>query len=222
MDEATNRTIKEHEIQTNEWVFSDLSQELYTWFDLFNKRFFENKLQNPVISFQKTRINSLGHFVLDRNEFGLKWNINLNRRYVDLPLIDKLSILLHEQCHLWQQEFGKKKSNGSRNNYHNVEFRAKAYELGIPSSIYGVTLAYKDPFLLYLKEHGVDLKSELFSDDGCCGEFIAKYKGFRKKGKSKLKKWSCGCTNIRVAVSDFWAKCLNCGNEFKKNEDIWI
>jgi hypothetical protein len=35
------------------------------------------------------------------------------------------------------------------------------------------------------------------------------------KGKSKLKKWSCGCTNIRVAVRSLEAKCLKCGNKFE-------
>ena len=28
------------------------------------------------------------------------------------------------------------------------------------------------------------------------------------EGGSKLKKWSCGCTNVRVAVADFRAVCL--------------
>jgi hypothetical protein len=37
----------------------------------------------------------------------------------------------------------------------------------------------------------------------------------KPKGKSKLKKWSCGCTNIRVAVKEFEAKCLKCGREFE-------
>jgi hypothetical protein len=37
----------------------------------------------------------------------------------------------------------------------------------------------------------------------------------KPKGKSKLKKWSCGCTNIRVAVKEFEAKCLKCGNVFE-------
>ena len=34
------------------------------------------------------------------------------------------------------------------------------------------------------------------------------------KGKSKLKKWTCGCQNVRVGTADFHAKCTRCGNDF--------
>ena len=32
--------------------------------------------------------------------------------------------------------------------------------------------------------------------------------------EGKLKKWSCGCQNVRVAIADFSATCNKCGNEF--------
>jgi len=35
------------------------------------------------------------------------------------------------------------------------------------------------------------------------------------KGKSKLRKWTCGCTNLRVAVPELEARCLRCGNRFE-------
>ena len=206
MDENTNITLKEHEIRTSEWEFSELSDRLYTWFDRFNQRFFENRLKIPVLSFERTRVQNLGHFVLNRNSLGLKWNINVNSRYTDLPFIDVLAILLHELVHLWIQEFGRKKEKGSQNNYHIKEFRIKAGEIGIPSDKYGRGLGYQNPFLSLLKKHEVSLESKVFSE---------LEPDFRpEKGRSKLKKWSCGCTNVRVAIKDFRAKCLKCGNEF--------
>ena len=51
MDEATNKTIKEIEIRTKQWRFSNLSEKLYIWFDRFNERFFNIVLKPPVISF---------------------------------------------------------------------------------------------------------------------------------------------------------------------------
>jgi hypothetical protein len=81
-EENINIAVKENEIQAEDWVFSNLSELLDNWFDRFNERFFENALKTPVISFEKTRINSLGHFVIGRNAFGLKWNINVNSMYV--------------------------------------------------------------------------------------------------------------------------------------------
>lgn len=50
------------------------------------------------------------------------------------------------------------------------------------------------------------------------GIFRAMESGKKAKKGSKLKKWSCGCTNIRVAVSDFDATCNNCGNNFEEME----
>jgi hypothetical protein len=207
-DEITNIAVKENGIRATDWGYRDLSELLYAWFNRFNERFFENLLKTPVISFERTRINTLGHFVIDRNPFGLKWNINLNRLYVGLPLVDILSILLHEQIHLWQQEFGKKKGKNPHNNYHNKEFRLKAKLLGIPSNESGMTLYYQNPFLSFLRDHGVRISSRFFRD---------KEVKQMRSSKSKLKKWSCGCTNVRVAIPDFRAKCLKekCGNQFE-------
>lgn len=203
MDEATNAVIRDHEIQTDEWQFCKLSEELYTWFDRFNQRFLGDKLQPPAISFRTTRINTLGHYVINRNDFGLKWNININRLYTRRPLMGILETLLHEMIHQWQEEFGKRKSRG---NYHNVEFRRKSIEFGIPSSKHGATLGCRDPFVALLREYGVDAQITIGRDVPLLIPI---------QGKSKLKKWSCGCTNVRVAVQDFRAKCLKCGNEFQ-------
>jgi hypothetical protein len=180
-----------------------LSERLYTWFDRFNERFFEQKLQTPAISFRTTGIKRLGHYVIGRNDFGLKRNININQLYVNLPLKEILGILLHEMVHQWQVEFRKRKGRG---NYHNIEFMKKTEELGIPSSKRGVTLGYGDPFVALLREQGVNAEITIGRDAPLLIPI---------PGKSKLKKWSCGCTNVRVAIEDFWAICLKCENEFK-------
>ena len=207
MDEITNKKIMELETQTKQWRFSDLSEQLYKWFDKFNICFFQNKLKTPVISFERTRSNTLGHFVLGRNSMGLKWNTNINSLYMDLPLVDTLAILLHEMTHQWQQEFGKKKSKGGQNNYHNVEYRDLTKKMGIPSDEHGVTLYYQNPFLAFIKDQGVLIEPRSFSEiEAVINQF---------SGGSKLKKWDCGCTIARVAISDFQAKCLKCGNEFE-------
>jgi hypothetical protein len=210
MDEATNSTIREHEIQTSDWEFSRLSEDLYTWFDRLNERFFGDKLQPPAISFRRTRPDTFGHYVIDRNEFGLKWNININRLYADLPMGVTLANLLHEMIHQWEELAGKRKSRG---NYHTMRYRTKAELLGVPCNHRGESLAYGDPFRSLLREYGVDLdevRSEHDPDTETEGKGIP--------GNSKLKKWTCGCTNVRVAVKDFRAKCLKCGNEFKLDE----
>ena len=151
--------------------------------------------------------------MIGRNAFGLKWNININRRYVGSGLANTLVTLLHEAIHLWQEEFGKKKGKRNRNNYHNAEFRTKAKHIGIPCSNYGVTLCYQDPFISFLRDHGVSVECKISSVLESDEKFIEPI-----VGKSKLKKWSCGCTNVRVAIADFRAKCLKCNNEFQLAE----
>ena len=220
MDEKINQTIKKNEIQAKDWIFSDLSEQLYIWFDRFNERFFENNLKTPVISFERRRVNNLGHFVIHRNSIGLKWNINLNSRHMDLPLIDKNAVLLHEMTHQWQQEFGKKKGRNKHGNYHNVEFRTKARLMGTPSNQSGVVLEYNDPFLSFLENYGVSLKSQILPDEKDEKEKVPAFK--QKAGISKLKKWSCRCTNVRVAVSDFRALCLKCGKKFELCQNFKI
>jgi len=209
-DEDINVVVKENEIQSEDWIFSNLSELLYDWFDRFNRRFFENALKTPVISFGRTRRNSLGHFVFERNAFGLKWNINFNSMYADRHLVDKLSTLLHEMTHQYLQEFGNKKPSSSRNNYHNKEFRLKAEQLGIPCDEYGRTLYYRDPYLSFLKSQGVEVKPRFTTDKKDEVDDFSE-----RPGKSKLKKWSCGCTNAWVGVSDFQTKCLKCRGIFK-------
>lgn len=113
-----------------------------------------------------------------------------------------LGTLLHELLHGWQQANGKP----GRSNYHNAQYRQKAQSLGLLVDEKGHTnYEPESPFTQLLREYGVDLPAiELSVAD------TAPPTG----GSSKLKKWTCGCTNVRVAVADFHAQCLRCGGLF--------
>jgi hypothetical protein len=111
-----------------------------------------------------------------------------------------LGTLLHEMLHGWQQSYGRP-GNGR---YHNKQFRQKAESLGLIVDQCGHTrYAADSPLVRLLEKHGVHLPP--------LGEPAIPV---RQPGQSKLKKWSCGCTNVRVAVADFRALCLKCGGEF--------
>ena len=70
---------------------NELARELYWWVDFFNIAFFKaQQVPCPAISFEKTRVTNLGHYVIGRNAFGTKVNINLNRAYLNRPLWDIL------------------------------------------------------------------------------------------------------------------------------------
>ena len=46
---------------------------------------------------------------------------------------DIMSVLVHEMCHLWQSEFGRRSSN----NYHNRQFAARMLDIGLQTSMTG-------------------------------------------------------------------------------------
>lgn len=103
----------------------------------FNDALFEGKLPDCLITLQR-KGKSLGYFCRDRFEARKveeKFNVHeiaLNPQYFhDHSDEDILGTLVHEMCHLWQQEFG----TPSRSGYHNAEWADKMEEVGlIPSN----------------------------------------------------------------------------------------
>lgn len=205
--EPVNVQIRTHETQIKDWELWGKAQELYSWYDLFNKEFFESKLGVAVLSFDKTRINRLGHYVIGRNGIGIEHNINLNFLYLDGEKWRLLRTLLHEMLHQYQMSF-ELKDKIRQGNYHNKAFRNKAISLGIPCDSYGHSIEPPtDPFVAFLKQHGVEV-------DLTCKVSEHELLG---KGRSTLAKFSCQCNppiNVRVADQRFSAKCNHCGQDF--------
>ena len=67
----------------------------------------------------------------------------------------------------------------------------------------GKIRAYGEPFLSLLRRHGIEAAAEPAP--------------FTQRGSSRMKKWSCGCTNIRAAVA-VDAQCRRCGGTFQRLE----
>jgi hypothetical protein len=110
--------------------------------------------------------------------------------------------------HGWQAIHGKP----SKNWFHNKEFTLKMMDCGIVCASNGWHSGVGDPFVYFLKKHGIVFNDVTRSKS----DYILKIPTMAKlKGCSKLKKWSCGCTNVRVAVDEFKARCLICGCEFE-------
>jgi len=110
--------------------FYDLLQQAY---DHFNTRLFDGQLPPCMITVQRKR-NTMGYFSPQRwvNADGRKTHeIALNPAYFgNHSLIEIFQTLGHEQCHLWQYEFGKP----VRASYHNREWADKMLSIGlIPS-----------------------------------------------------------------------------------------
>ncbi len=183
-DESINIAIMENEKSITDWSLSDLATELYWWIEFFNTAFFKNQpVPTPVISFEKANVNSLGHYVIGRNAFGVRENINLNKVHLNRLMWDILATLLHELTHSWQATYGKPTNTW----FHNKEFQLKLLEFGIVCNNKGAHLGIGDPFMFLLKKHGVKFSFKYpKTPDGIIPIPPKK----KTKGQSKLKKWS--------------------------------
>ena len=186
----------------------ELTSELYRAFDFWNERYWQASLVRPVVNFELQRPNSriLGHFAPD------PWVPRDGRRrlsdeivlYADLCLErgfeDVLETFIHEMVHLWQSAHGKP----SPWNHHNREWHQEANRIGLDTRKgdgKGHTTA-GDEFRRALRDFAP----------------LAKKTPHRLTSPraGKLKKWICGCGfGVRVAVADFRAACLRCGEEFR-------
>jgi hypothetical protein len=187
------------------WDRREIFGTLQAWAERF---VFEFKLKIPEVALciDPLPVKTLGHFRCGYNGFGLQREIALNELYLGgaLPPWRVLGVLLHELLHGWQEVHGK----SGKHNYHNVEYQKKAGGLGLIVDGRGITTyADESPFKDLLIRYGVDVPLLSFQAPPP-----------KQQGVSKLKKWRCGCTNVRVAVPGFRALCLNCGNEFAQVE----
>ncbi len=185
------------------WHRQEMVAGLQTWAARFIVEF-KLDIDNIALCIDRLPSGRYGHFRRGHNGFGLKNEIAINARYLggERQVWEVLGTLLHELLHAWQETHG---TPGKRN-HHNAEFQDKARALGLNIDRRGLTgYAADSPFKELLRKWGVSVPNH-----------ETKPAAVRPRGDSKLKKWSCGCTTARVAVADFRARCLKCGNEFKR------
>ena len=191
------------EYQTSEpWPAKALITELHRFAVIFNREF-QLGIPEMALGIDRLRRTTLGHFRYGHNGFALKGEIIINDRHLDdREGWQTLGTLFHEMIHAWQQAYGKP----GRGNYHNREFRNKAAVYGLIVDQRGYTQFEPDSrFTSLLAKHGVNVPPLEPPAEA----------PRQHAGTSKLKKWSCGCTNVRVAVRSFRARCLNCGRDFQ-------
>lgn len=211
--EPINDELKQHGLAIDDWPDSEIHRVLHEWAERFNREF-QLGIPTPAIRVDSISCRKFGTYLPGRNGFGLFHQITMNKHHLGRSLSEVLATLLHEQLHAWQDLYGK----AGQHNYHNRAFRQKArlYGLIIDSRGHKLGVAM-GRFTKLLEQHGVDI-SKLRLD----GDF--KNEPRRElgmpRGNSTLKKWSCGCTNVRCAVQ-LAAQCLRCGNPFREAEPLW-
>ncbi len=114
LNESINIAIMENELSASDWELNQLAWTLYWFVDFFNVVFFKDQpVPIPVLTFEKTRVNSLGNYRVGLNDFAVKGQINLNRLYINSPLSELLQTLIHEMVHSWEFLYVDEKKNNS-------------------------------------------------------------------------------------------------------------
>ena len=116
------------------------TQEIYKHLEVafqhFNDRLFDGRLPVCLLTVQREK-NTMGYFSPLRwsNRNGTNTHeIAVNPLFfAGYPLIEIFQTIVHEQCHLWQFEFG----NPSRKTYHNREWAEKMESIGLMPSCTG-------------------------------------------------------------------------------------
>ena len=113
-------------------------EELYRIFDILNKDKFNGELSEPVITIQKTKGSTLGHFTLDRtwrdknnkeSDEVSYYEINIDPRWFNSRTpADVAETLLHEMCHYYNKMNDIKDCSG---NVHNKKFKKSAENVGL-------------------------------------------------------------------------------------------
>ena len=214
---AVYPTLANHQVAETDWEHADLSALLHQWYERFNIRFRLNLPQAPLRLDPTIRQNCAGYFRPGYNEFGLVYEIAIRipppEQLRDLDIGDILGTLLHEQLHLLQELTG----IAGRNNYHNVQFRSTAERFGLIVDHRGhQTYDLDSPYLDLLAEFGVAPPRSVEIARSEASGAQPPLLSFKQAGRSKLAKWSCGCTNVRVGVAEFHASCTrpDCGKPY--------
>jgi hypothetical protein len=148
--------------------------------------------------------------------------IAINEKHVDghAPDFDNLGTLAHELLHSEQQALGTAGKTANCYNYHNAAFIERARSFGLIVDHQGRQryAAPPTPFSELLAKYGIHFPAS--SDD----EPVEITPGITSSGNSKLKLWVCSCkpepVRVRVAISDFRARCLKCGQLFSKKVSL--
>ena len=114
--------------------------ELYRVFGILNNDKFDGSLTEPVITIQKTKGATLGHFTVDKtwkdkndekSDESSFYEINIDPRWFNSRTSAEIvETLLHEMCHYWNYEHGVQDcSRGGT--YHNKRFKEAAEARGL-------------------------------------------------------------------------------------------
>jgi hypothetical protein len=241
-----NEQIQDHARRSKGWRHRDQAAYAYDIFAQINNNLFEGTLPAPLIGFDNSgRLKKAGDYSYDGDDLALKYHFQLRN---DLDSIELVAALLHNAVHLRTEVY-----KGSATWYHSVEFKVEMSKFGLKvgsnGDVYEIDLAAfggtlesigQGQLTSGLLEDVAVTEAELTPDevpDETAPVLVGSILGSKKKAtKTKMRKWSCGCTNVRHAtnmdahgkweasnmtlaelkdVTVLAATCNKCGQDFK-------
>ena len=194
-------------------VIEKAIQFAYKMCDYLNKVIFKKELNSPLpkpVIVVET-MNAYG-FYKPKNPIGFSNQIALSRKAVDNYTLLS-AIIFHEMVHEFLDVYDPHSSK--TRSYHCTRFR-KISEPYSPTSQNGYFKGVTSDFLILLEKSNLiqSIDRSILVDSEELKELLVKPKPEKKvKQSTKLKKWTCGCTNVRCAV-DLDAACNKCGQDF--------
>ena len=217
--------LTEHQQNEAGWKFRGLALVLHEWWDYLTGW---GKLDIPRVALrieENLRRTCLGYFRPGHNEFGLRGEIAIGvlehqtKESGQTPVLDlgeMIGTLLHEQLHLYQALHG----TPSRHNHHNKEFRRARRPTWSCRRLSWASGLRSERSIPGTPSHSGHSTPRL--GVAPAGQPAAARKSSTarvrktppKAGKSTLRKWTCGCQKRAMALVEFHARCLKCGNAF--------
>lgn len=193
-----------------------------------NKKYFEDKLSEPIITIQTAK-DSYGHITCGKvwkSAKGEHFEINISANYLQRDIVEIVCTLLHEMVHQYNLENGIKDTSRG-NTYHNRKFKEEAEKRDLlikkhPS--YGWTITEPTEALIdFCIEEGLEdilMGKDSYaggSGTGTPGTNTPKGTPGKSTGKSSTRKYICPqCGNSFRATKEIFAICGDCLQPFQK------
>lgn len=198
-------------------TITPMIKELESLFSKLNERYFDGKLETPVITIAPDTCRAYGWFTTwrawketDNKDGEGYYEINITSDYLDRTPVEIAATLLHEMVHLFNAM--KNINDCSRGGkYHNVKFKEAAESHGLlveKDSRYGWSQTIPtEETKAYLKS--LNLQFTLYRP--------TPKKGQRVRKKSSTRKYVCPvCGTIIRATKEVHVTCSDCDVEFEE------
>ncbi|MVB11983.1 hypothetical protein CAFE_27120 [Caprobacter fermentans] len=188
-------------------------------YQVLNNRYFEGRLNEPIITIQKTKC-AYGHVTVGkvwRSGAEHRHELNIGAGTLDRPIANVIATLLHEMVHLWNIQEGIQDCSRS-GYYHNKRFRDAAncrdLEIGFSKNI-GWSITQPAPALCaFIEEQGwreIDMNRDEVGAREKGGADAANVPNGMAHRPSSTRKYVCPACHTSVrATHEVRVRCEDC------------